>query len=68
MFLDDNELVTTTLFINNPNEDGTCHNLDVDMIEVCMKSDSKFHKIQSVKCLLLSWGCVIILPEKFGSE
>ena len=28
------ELVTVTLLISNPNEDGTCHNLDVDMIEV----------------------------------
>ena len=29
------ELVTATLLISNPNEDGTCHNLDINMIEVC---------------------------------
>ena len=28
------EIVTVNLRISNPNEDGTCHNLDVNMIEV----------------------------------
>ena len=32
--LDTDELVITTLLIRNPNEDGTCHNLDINMIEV----------------------------------
>ena len=27
-------MVTTTILINNPSEDGTCHNLDIGMIEV----------------------------------
>ena len=35
LYTDMAELVTTTLLISNPNEDGTCHNLDINMIEVC---------------------------------
>jgi len=29
-----NELVTTTVLVDNPNDDRTCHNLDIEMIEV----------------------------------
>ena len=29
-----NELVTTIVLVDNPNDDKTCHNLDIEMIEV----------------------------------
>lgn len=29
-----NQVITTTILVNNPNADGTCHNLDIEMIEV----------------------------------
>jgi len=40
-------MVSTTIQINNPNVDGTCHNLDSNLIEVDYVHNCVYHATNS---------------------